>query len=652
MPFVRSFAFALSTVVFVVPAVAAADASPTACPSPGGWNGPSTNQNGPTSWPVIEPRIAPWVDDRMSYNIACYDKNQFGIYRTDCSGFVSLAWGLNQSYDTHELNPNDGAFAGITHAISWAEIVPGDALVVDTADDSHHHVALVVDYDASTESGTLAEESGADESGGEVVPTVEVAFSHADAYWAMFTPIRYNDFTPGVVTTSTSVTPNLAANGDFNKSTGGWSRTGSTNLVRYNSGTGGATAYEGAGYAATNTATAGGTIETDVNAAIAVGDTYCVSAQLTSLGSAGGTASMALWMLGGTNENASKAVGGLEPGVWTPAQTCVTATHAHTSLRVQFYLTPGKPTIGIDAVNLNEDLVANGGFNASAAGWNVDGAGTHYVRYASGSGGSTAYEGAGWLATNAPASGGSVVSDRAISIKAGDTYCVSAQMTTAGSGLNGEATLAIWFMGGVSNEGSSKAVALHNDSVWTPATTCATAKSAHSTLRVQIYPKAGGPTVGIDAVNLTRNIAPSGGLNESSTGWTRGGSTNLVDYASGTGATAYEGSGYLATNTSTAGGSVYTDIALAVKAGESFCVSAHAVTLGTGSGGGGALAIWLIGGGATDGSSKGIGDLPGNSQWQPLTTCVTATSAHTTMRLQFYPTPNKPTVGLDAVTVD
>jgi hypothetical protein len=649
MQFVRPLAFAL---FFAVPALAAADASPTACPSPGGWNGASGNQNGPTNWSVIKPRIAPWVDNQMSYDIACYDQNQFGRYRTDCSGFVSLAWGLDQSYDTHELNPNDGGFAGLTHVISWANIVPGDALVVDTDDNTHHHIALVVDYDAATQSGTLAEESGADESGDAVAPTIEVLFSHANAYWSMFTPIRYNDFTPGSVTT-TSTGANLATNGDFNRSTGGWSRTGSTNLVRYDSGSGGATAYEGTGYAAANTSTANGSIETEVATAIAVGDTYCVSAQLTSLGGAGGTVSMALWMLGGTNENAVKPVTGLAHGVWTPAQTCVTATHAHTSLRVQFYMAPGKPTIGIDAVNLDEDLVANGGFNVSAAGWTIDGAGSHYVRYASGSGGSTAYEGGGWLAANAPASGGSVISDRAIAIKTGETYCVSAQLTTAGSGIGGQAALALWFMGDGSNEGSSKNVALHNDSVWTPATTCLTAHSAHSTVRVQIYPRAAGPTIGIDAVNLTRDIAPNGGFNQSSTGWTHGASTNIVHYASGAnGTTAYEGAGYLATNTSVAGGSIYADVPVAVKAGEAFCVSAHAVTLGTAAGGGGSLAIWLLGGTATDGSSKGIGDLPGNSNWQPLTTCVTATGAHTSVRVQFYPTPNKPTVGLDAITID
>jgi hypothetical protein len=58
-------------------------------------------------------------------------------------------------------------------------------------------------------------------------------------------------------------------------------------------------------------------------------------------------------MLGGnSNENSSKDVSALPgSGVWTPVQTCVTATAAHTSLRVQFYPTPGA-TVGIDVVSI------------------------------------------------------------------------------------------------------------------------------------------------------------------------------------------------------------------------------------------------------------------------------------------------------------
>ncbi len=58
-----------------------------------------------------------------------------------------------------------------------------------------------------------------------------------------------------------------------------------------------------------------------------------------------------------------------------------------------------------------------------------------------------------------------------------------------------------------------------------------------------------------------RNLVSDGGFNGSDVGWRNSPSTNFVVYPSGAGGTpAYEGSGYIATNTSVANGGVYQDI--------------------------------------------------------------------------------------------
>ncbi|HEX6684680.1 MAG TPA: hypothetical protein VF062_17885, partial [Candidatus Limnocylindrales bacterium] len=77
-------------------------------------------------------RAQKWVDIGLTYNAgACHD-DSFGHYRRDCSGLVSMAWGL-------EINLiSDGSASSFTayaasgngmYFISRAELQPGDALV-------------------------------------------------------------------------------------------------------------------------------------------------------------------------------------------------------------------------------------------------------------------------------------------------------------------------------------------------------------------------------------------------------------------------------------------------------------------------------------------------------------------------------------------
>jgi len=76
-----------------------------------------------------------WLDERVPYNQGAQHANKFGSYRTDCSGYVSMAWGLDQSRTTWTL-------WDVSQKIGSGDLQPGDALLKDA--DGTDHVALFV----------------------------------------------------------------------------------------------------------------------------------------------------------------------------------------------------------------------------------------------------------------------------------------------------------------------------------------------------------------------------------------------------------------------------------------------------------------------------------------------------------------------------
>jgi peptidoglycan-N-acetylglucosamine deacetylase len=146
------------------------------------------------------------------------------------------------------------------------------------------------------------------------------------------------------------------------------------------------------------------------------------------------------------------------------------------------------------------------------------------------------------------------------------------------------------------------------------------------------------------ATGPSGELVENGGFNGSVAGWSLWANTNWALYSWGQ----YEGTGYLATNSSAPGGSVYQDIPYPISSGQSFCASAELDAAGSPSASVD-MVIWLLGGTGEDVSSIGVNTTSGN--WVPATTCVTATSPRDDIRIQFYPTPNGGTVGIDAVDV-
>ncbi|KAL0244181.1 hypothetical protein GEMRC1_008266 [Eukaryota sp. GEM-RC1] len=111
-----------------------------------------------------------WVDLHIPYS----QSKTFEGYRTDCSGFVSMAWGLSKPGLTTRT------ISSVSRSISKNDLREGDALL------GSGHVVLFVKWANSAHTQYLAyEESSSKGSVARVTPY---------PYWSgSFSPIRYNN---------------------------------------------------------------------------------------------------------------------------------------------------------------------------------------------------------------------------------------------------------------------------------------------------------------------------------------------------------------------------------------------------------------------------------------------------------------------------
>ncbi|BEL10833.1 hypothetical protein Q0Z83_090240 [Actinoplanes sichuanensis] len=157
------------------PSYSALRVTTTAVPCAG--NG---SDKSPTRAEVIK-RAKSWlsVDVQYSQN-RCYE-NQYGDYRTDCSGFVSMAWGLGGSGSSHWTgNLLDDSFV-----IARSALKPGDALLRYTGNPSQNHVALFLRWaDDDKTQPVVIEQTGSRD-------TIQRTWSQSNA--ANYTPVRYDN---------------------------------------------------------------------------------------------------------------------------------------------------------------------------------------------------------------------------------------------------------------------------------------------------------------------------------------------------------------------------------------------------------------------------------------------------------------------------
>lgn len=116
-----------------------------------------------------------WVTAKVPYSQAgCYS-NAYGNYRRDCSGFVSMAWGLTYSRTTADIR-------GVTTTISRSSLKNGDALW--RRDSSVQHMALFVEWGTDGTAHVLEESR----------PGTVAHVSHwSSSYYSTFTALRYKN---------------------------------------------------------------------------------------------------------------------------------------------------------------------------------------------------------------------------------------------------------------------------------------------------------------------------------------------------------------------------------------------------------------------------------------------------------------------------
>jgi hypothetical protein len=144
---------------------------------PCGDNGSSLS---PTRSTVLK-RARTWLAVGIPYSqYRCY-QNQNGVYRTDCSGYVSMAWGVGGRGDSHWT----GNFLNISTVIARSSLLPGDALLRHVGNPHLDHVVLFVRWadDAHTQPVVMEQTGSRD--------TVEDTWSQSNA--ALYTPVRYNN---------------------------------------------------------------------------------------------------------------------------------------------------------------------------------------------------------------------------------------------------------------------------------------------------------------------------------------------------------------------------------------------------------------------------------------------------------------------------
>ncbi|ONI85630.1 hypothetical protein ALI22I_28060 [Saccharothrix sp. ALI-22-I] len=82
-------------------------------------------------------RAASWVD--VPYSQTAFHTNRHGTYRTDCSGFVSMAFGLP---DVPRGGLNTVDLIAVSTPIGKDELLPADVLIDPTGDRTTRHVVL------------------------------------------------------------------------------------------------------------------------------------------------------------------------------------------------------------------------------------------------------------------------------------------------------------------------------------------------------------------------------------------------------------------------------------------------------------------------------------------------------------------------------
>lgn len=167
-----------------------------------------SNVGGTISRDEVIQRAKTWTDIAVPYSMNRYRSDANGRYRTDCSGFVSMAWHLSSS-SANNYGETTGTLLDFTSSISKESLKPGDILLNPSAGASGHVAIFGGWADADHTKYEAYEESGGEPNGYAKHSTVPYP------YWpghGTFSPRRYDKITDNAA----SATSPLVNVGDIN----------------------------------------------------------------------------------------------------------------------------------------------------------------------------------------------------------------------------------------------------------------------------------------------------------------------------------------------------------------------------------------------------------------------------------------------------
>jgi cell wall-associated NlpC family hydrolase len=89
-------------------------------------------------------RARSWLDPPVPYSQTSFHTNEFGCYRTDCSGYVSMAWALPGRPPSRHGGLDTVGLAVVSHPIDKDDLAPGDVLLLPDGTSLTRHVAIFV----------------------------------------------------------------------------------------------------------------------------------------------------------------------------------------------------------------------------------------------------------------------------------------------------------------------------------------------------------------------------------------------------------------------------------------------------------------------------------------------------------------------------
>jgi hypothetical protein len=132
-------------------------------------------------------RAGSWLRPPVPYSQTAFFANEHGCYRTDCSGYVSMAWGLPGWPPNRHGGLDTPGLAEVSHPIGKHDLTAGDVLLRTDGTNQSRHVAIF----AAWVDGTRGAYWGFEQAGRTGAACRVIAYPHDDDT-GPYRPHRYD----------------------------------------------------------------------------------------------------------------------------------------------------------------------------------------------------------------------------------------------------------------------------------------------------------------------------------------------------------------------------------------------------------------------------------------------------------------------------